>query len=1039
MRIDAVGVVTLLDMRDAFPWQMQPPQAQTDFVTNFSTANLDDQQEWHFDRLASCAYPREVFVPHNQQYGPGGNLITDNDKYLNLELPIFAWDKITLGPSNKLKDFPNRPFGYQYFNCVWSSNLGPTGSSFKGHAYLDPNMVLPDGSTPNTYGNVASQGIRFLLSRTINHKVPTTENASWEVQWRAGLRIYSLISHSNQRAQVRVSEDEGNTWKTVNAHLQLGASLFQEKGNAYPGIEGGGIPIEILMQNTSMMLTVGAQVTPYKIPGSDPRPTQPPELTGGGGSIPADVYSVGITYFIKGTAGSTPDQETALSPANVIVLDTDGGITVTNLKKPQGVTEIRAYISTDFGMQLAGSSTDGNDITIDKLPDEGAAAPPTFSSMIPVIQEVWVNANTFTQFHIEAHPIKWRTTAQLFSNPVSLGFSPDSSTPPYYLINGLQSGNRFDSGQPWNVDWPVGSVITVTTATDPQATDQQYILVLTNQQSGTGQGTYKGDPYADNTAAVTRITTKVDGLWQDVTGNQGTEITPISVTVRSQFDVGGLTIRRTCEVTVNNFHGDWSGTAENQALYIDMGLIAPDLPPIEQFTGFVDTYVYDRPSSGQAYMTMHGIDQMRFLDESIELYTPDFDGHNHYFVMHFLANYAGLTDEQIGFMDLVPPDPYSSAAGDTAPYFLPFGDGMNPWTPRAKTMTIADFSNYVRQTTGFLWYIDQFGMLQYHEWIPADATDPARVFTEAPPDSSANTGGDPTNADLTEVWNLRVTTSNREVKNEIFVIGSNPYAEVYNYFATSRLDAASVSSDAGAPRPDNFKGYKAQTMYSSPMFANRDYGERSADRLFAIERLTDYSTQFECWLQADLQPMDVIYVTDTKSGAGVPGTPGDPNDPNNPGTSDNFIPFYIMEKTDTISVMGGRYIIRSAIAGKYLAPESKSQPPPGGGGPPSDVKANRPRRYSARSARRYRLPAPRPGRGRAGAVPQPILGTLLDPRSALPGRNGHGAGRPESAGVSLAGDVDLGALESLADVERPEGDTAPAAGSPAHPAALVRA
>jgi len=924
----AQGQLLFWDVRALFEFQLQPPQSNTDFMVNANAANTANNDQWHFDKLCGCAYPRPLFVPHHQtidtllfedEDGTTPAPLKDKDKFLagkdpagNVLNPTFHWDTVKMDFANVAQCFPNRPFNHQYIDCAWNSNKEPKASFWDAHAYLD-NDPPPDDPNGKPHGNVHAQGVALLISRTIYHRIPPAADPNapvdpnspppakpgYDIRWQANFRLYSLFVESDRLATVRVSMDKGKTWQVISPKIQLGASMFHAQGNMYPGMEGGGLPVEILLMNNVMLLTIGAQTTPFPIPQSGADPTEPPVLAPDAGSLPSGTYQVGYTFWAANPNDENdPGEESGLSPVTNILLPDGGGINVQPVEVPSGVTQVRYYVSTPDGMMGAASGgEEDQEVLITEAPTSGIPPPPV-STVQPRIRELRVRATYFTHFHCEAHPVKWACSAELLSNPFTLGYTPDPDTPPYYLIWGLYDAVARASDDPWFPQYPDGAIIIVETV-DPEAPDQQYRLLMTNPK----EGSYQGTDYSNVTAALTRITTKVNGLWIDASGTEPVPVTPVDVVQRTRFDEAGLTIQRSLDITVNNLHGEWGGHAANIGVTFDLGLMNPIYRPlIRRFTGFADGFEWIRSESARAYMRCSCTDQLQQMAEAIIFYTPDFDGHNHYWVMRYLANYAGITDSRIGFIDLVPDDPYGAAEGDPAPFFLPFGDGMNPWTPRARTMTVLDLGNYVRQATGFILFVDEDGFLQYQQWIPPSPNEAVMTFTEVARDPYADPEeGAAGDERLAEYWNLRVRVSNRDVKNVSFLLGTNPYAQNtigWNFTAITHIDWDSIDSPVNQ-RPDNYKGYRSHMFWSNPQFSDPDYAEISAARVFEICRLTDYEVQFDTWLQPHLKVMDVIQVNDPRSGA-------------------TNVPFYIMETTDHWSIMGGTQVLRTSISGKFL-------------------------------------------------------------------------------------------------------------------------
>lgn len=472
----------------------------------------------------------------------------------------------------------------------------------------------------------------------------------------------------------------------------------------------------------------------------------------------------------------------------------------------------------------------------------------------PVITTVRVNAAVFTQFDCEIHPHKFSTAGSLRSNPISLGFSP--STTPYYYITGITTQIRRNSGAVWNPTWPSGSAVTVTRVGATSDPDQEYDLAITNAAAGS----YAGRDYADTTAAVVRVTLHVDGVWTS------TPTTPIPVIPKEieefiEFDPLNLTIEQRLSFTLDNFHGTWRGQAGNIAVDLSLGYYDPALALQPRFTGMCGRYVLDRTSPAGAVCRFEAQSLMRMLD--VPTFAPPvMDFWNHYYAIAFLAQMAGITTSQMAFASLVPSDPFSAAGGDPAPYFLPAGLGNRPWTPRDRHLTVRQLMDYIRKPTGFLLYFDAQGYLQYRRWVPPTPGTVKRVFTEGV------TGID--GAGLTEYFDFRLTSDVENTRNQVVLIGIDPYDPRWSLILSKLEDSASIYALPG-DEPQNYKGFRDPFVWVDSRFANAAFANAAALNLFGVLRLPGLSVNLTTWLQPDLYPMDTIGVNELRSGSdGVP-------------------------------------------------------------------------------------------------------------------------------------------------------------------------
>lgn len=505
------------------------------------------------------------------------------------------------------------------------------------------------------------------------------------------------------------------------------------------------------------------------------------------------------------------------------------------------------------------------------------------------ITKVVVTATCFTQFGVEVHPLKFRTTGSLRSNPHALGFNPDASTPPHYYVAGISGVKRLASGGTWAVAYPAGSNVTVTRSGGATDAEQQYDLEIENAE----EGTYNGISYARRTAVVTRVTIGVDGLWA-AAATLPVALIPKRIHESTAFDLNSLTIRQQVSFDADNFRGQWRGQAGNIAVQLKLGYQQPLTALFPRFTGMCGKYTFSRPSSHRGLITFHAHDLMRLLEDQIVFAPPVMDGWNHYYAMAFLAQLAGISLSQMAFAALVPSDPYSAAPGDPAPYFLPMGEGMRPWTPRNRESSVLALMDYIRKPTGFLLYFDAQGYLRYEKWIPPALSAQKRYFTEGQTTAGATEGDG-----LTEYFNLTLCSDIEPVRNQILLLGINPWDPRWSLILNKREDVASIYAAPGS-EPKNYVGYKKPFVWVDSRFADATFASQAADRLYEMLRIPGLDVSFEAWAQPDVYPMDVIFVDCHKSGS-------------------EGVPFYVLSTDIYWDVdADGRETCRSIIHGRFL-------------------------------------------------------------------------------------------------------------------------
>jgi hypothetical protein len=550
-----------------------------------------------------------------------------------------------------------------------------------------------------------------------------------------------------------------------------------------------------------------------------------------------------------------------------------------------------------------------------------------------LVTRVTLIAAVWTHVGFALHPHKWRASGSFLSIPHQMGFAPDPSAPPYYEVVAASETAIMADGQTWALTWPVGSYLTLQTArmwdgpgpcpecgVQPKhlhlsgctygllrVTAPQYLATLGNLSAGSYGVEEDGTTpiyYSDRTLVVSRIVTCVDAITQPAT-RAGTTLllgsgleTPVQeVTENVTFDPATLTVRHSCDLTLRNFEGigglasRWGvNGVGNIAVKVALGYQHRGVFP--RFTGYCDTYSFLRPRAGVAYLRLSCSDQMQQL-ETMQVFPPAcMDGWNHYSAIAYLAESAGISRDQMAFAAYVPVDPFDpvGAGGDPDPFFLPMGQGNNPWTPVNRGLSVLQLMDYVRKVTGYLLFFDPSGILHYEQWVPANPGAPTRVFEETPAQAD----------DLAEISSLYTTVSTRDVRNQLLTIGIDPWNADAEQIVLQSEDAASISSPVGS-QPVNYVGFRSPMLWMDARFANRDFALQANWRMFRWLRQPSYVVQFTTWAQPDLYVMDCIRVIDLKGNY-------------------SSLPLYVVGMSTTYSTLGGNITTRSTITARYLDP-----------------------------------------------------------------------------------------------------------------------
>jgi hypothetical protein len=353
----------------------------------------------------------------------------------------------------------------------------------------------------------------------------------------------------------------------------------------------------------------------------------------------------------------------------------------------------------------------------------------------------------------------------------------------------------------------------------------------------------------------------------------------------SEADFDGLTIHQSVSMTYTYFNGLDVLTNQTGGMYgignIAIGLrlgatgryddgvtvasVGSDGQPFWRFQGMCDTYEYHEDGHN-TLVTLRCDSLMRILDERFIFAPPIYDGWNHYAAMHYLASYAGFTDAQIGWSGLVDTtDPTRIISNGTETgYTLPLEFGNRTWSPAYRSLSVRQAMFEIQKTSGFFLFVDELGILQYKAWISAVDQNSAvrRNFQKIPSDNYEVLP--------TEIQNLDIYVTNRDVRNQIAVIGINATYEgstgdqSWQPIVVIATDEPSIS--AIGTKPYNYVGYRKDHVIMDARFANVEFARDTAVRLFNLERQPTMQVSFRTsFLQPDLFPLMYITVTTDKN------------------------------------------------------------------------------------------------------------------------------------------------------------------------------
>lgn len=907
--VTPVGEVAFGDMHTAFGYQVQPAAAYTDYLYTQSGSSLQGAAGCTIDPLHECVYATEVMVWHDQRSDVAK--LKDKNAYRRTGSPCVVWDTLQIDgtkaeASASAQNFPDGYFGHQYIDVH-----GQDDASADQNSLLASTAWWEDADgTPRALN---AQRVRLYYSRSLFPTLAAASDPAANPTLAASFQIggywYRVDLSATSAPRIARSQDaQGETGYTaVRSEVAGGSSHAQHTGATGNARKGEMDEVCVTVLGGKVSVSHGAGGVPVLIPH-------------------ARMTRTGVVALAPGTLYVAPGTARNLPPAPFECQLFDG-----NPSPDRVVNVLVTAVDTANDALTLGSGA-------------GEARPGwTLDILDPRITGVRIEARGFSQCSFELHPAKW-TPSWTWVSPVrQLGFAPQPAAPAgvgigianpiHYTVHTTAEAGA--AGTLTSTDFtaqsPLGATVHIDTTL--QGTAAYYTATATNPASkgatdsgpGSGFNAYQGAQYADETLALTRITLRVDGYEETpatayvnapigFSVGGGVENVVQEVSESSVFDPGAMTIRRTATVVLNNHYGvdtlsrvTGVGAFGNVAVALRMGYPSQSggFPGdggvgFPRFFGFSpDREFPTAPGGAIAKMVLRCCDQTQQLTETLIAAPPDLDLYNHYYAMAFLAQMAGIPLRRMAFAPLVPDEPYGVSPFDDAPYFLPAGPGMSPWTPINRTLSTIQLMEYVRKTTGFLLYFDAWGLLHYEPWQPLTTFGygPKRIFQPTPADGFGNVDSD---GGYVDCHSLQVHTSVADVRNQTVLVGIDAM-DGWEPIVVKYEDGASITSAPGA-QPANYKGYKAPLVILDSRFANFGFATRAAYNIFRWVRQPTIEVSFTTWVQGDLYPLDLIYVNDWRSGiAGMP--------------------LYVMSVTNTISVLAqGKAIQQAQVTARYLDP-----------------------------------------------------------------------------------------------------------------------
>lgn len=862
---------TISDMHALFGYQAQPPISVPDYAWNYTSQNTDQMQDVTVLREANCLILAPRFVPHHQSNSLSTPSCLDAGLYTqNITLPTFNWSSLSLkGGTGTIQSFADRTgFGFEYQQVTCSADTIAASSAM--------DFVATASCTP-TDASRASQGFYILLQKSVFQATSATMG-SIKLQFSIGVQdpansagtapgcYIRLFIYTNSQIAIEKSIDSVS-WTRINSDIKI-------PGDAV-SIGGGGVnervTITLMYINYKLIIRIAGDSNPfvfdYPVPGD-----QLPQI----GNL--TIEAVNFSQFAF-SAHKMKFATTGKLVSNQIDLNiTPDQTTPVRWSFNDGISSHVMTSGTTFGY----GDAYGSQVQISTDTSMGG---------VGRIKGIKVTANGSGYTKVPQVVISGGGG----SNATALAVLDNQQKPTHgvQFVQVSNNGSGYTSQPTISFKGGGGNGASAIAYIESNQI-VQYDLTLSIAQSGV-YPTGSSSTYGDGTPVVTRVSAIVDPIFEQPT-KAATTIYPKSIHEMISWNFVDLTIDHSLDLVVDNFHGitttsSSTGITGSGNIGVQLALgYAHTNTMWQRFTGYCYAYTFDRPSPNVSNIILHCTDQMQQLRDVIFARPPDMDGWNHWYAMRFLLNYAGIPDSQIGWGPNIPTGPFDLAAGDSYIYFLPFGTGMNPWSPRDTGMSVYDLAMLVKGMNRFQLYQDAFGIFQYSPYIPS-ATPPAKkIFSESP---------DPVNpGNLTEYFNFSGKSDTSPVSNQFVTIGIDAWSGRWDPIVSSRTDQPSISSPPGN-QPRNYVGFRKVHTESSPFFSRKDIGDDACERQFEAGRLPDWTCTFETWMQPDIYPMDLIYVQDLKSGFAN-------------------TPMYVIQTDTHWNILDGSNAARTTITCRYL-------------------------------------------------------------------------------------------------------------------------
>jgi hypothetical protein len=424
------------------------------------------------------------------------------------------------------------------------------------------------------------------------------------------------------------------------------------------------------------------------------------------------------------------------------------------------------------------------------------------------------------------HPLKFRASGSGTGSGIARGFY-NSQVPTVSVRGGTSTGQSM-----------TGTVIE--SSTDGKSFD--YVFNLSSDAGGDG--------YANTTPYMKYFQAQWPPYHQPVTGAPVEELTGMrAVREHIWFDPATLNIYAEASAEFHNESKAYSLTSGVRACELDLGYTGLVLQ--KRLTGYAGHLMQWDTSPGERSFKIQCFDRSVTLRSPGGIQTvnvPYMDGWCIYSAMRYLANYAGIQDQWLGF-----PICDGDIFNPCGHYLLPYGDEFHPLVRFAGGKYIWDCMQEIQRYCGYALYFDADGMLQFYPFIPSAPGLQKKIFTLVP---EVDYFGAPV---LNELMSVSRQRDMRRVRNDVVIVGMDP--ETWSPIRAQNVDQNSIFN----PFAENYLGYRSQMVWADSMFCTEAYAQQAADAVYGVARVPEDRITLTGWMQPTLAPLDVIYIQDPTS------------------------------------------------------------------------------------------------------------------------------------------------------------------------------